>query len=510
MTVKYSCVMDQHPRFAQQALVWASSLLVYGGQAPDSLVIHAVGECASECRRVFDNWGIDIRIVQRFDERHAHSNKLTQLESTALHSADYVVLYDCDTAFCVDISPWIRGDCVRARIASWHGLPPARWQKVFQRAGLKLPAARVKPLRRGEETLPSYCSGCYIIPQPVFQKLREAWPRWDRWLLDRPGLIQPFGVFADQISFAMSCEELGLSVDYFPVELNLDTTHLPRGMHRKTEVHPLVLHYHRLDAKGFLRLTQVPSIDREIRKINDLIRVAKRVNFNKPSLLLLGGRQRASAVKKGGVGVADALGTSSQPQRFEYTGGWVRPAPELAAEEEQISAFPRTPRVQRPTSEPDVPVKPTERRIMSEISDSASSRELPVNKKEAIDAINRHYDQRMFSPNVRGHYDFHNYGYWLPNTRTRRTACENLMEELLSFIPRKEGTILDVACGKGATTRHLLKYYAPEQVTGINISKKQLQRCRVNAPGCKFLMMDATALTFGDNCFDNVICVEAA
>jgi MPBQ/MSBQ methyltransferase len=147
---------------------------------------------------------------------------------------------------------------------------------------------------------------------------------------------------------------------------------------------------------------------------------------------------------------------------------------------------------------------------MSEKSDSGSSREFPVNKKEAIHAINRLYDRRMFSPSVSGHYDFHNYGYWLPNTRTRRAASENLMDEVLSFLPRKEGTILDVACGKGATTRHLLKYYSPEQVTGINISKKQLQMCRVNAPGCKFLLMDATELAFGDNYFDNIICVEAA
>ncbi len=41
------------------------------------------------------------------------------------------------------------------------------------------------------------------------------------------------------------------------------------------------------------------------------------------------------------------------------------------------------------------------------------------------------------------------------------------MEKLMAFIPEKNGTILDVACGKGATTRYLLKYYTPENVTGI-------------------------------------------
>lgn len=130
-----------------------------------------------------------------------------------------------------------------------------------------------------------------------------------------------------------------------------------------------------------------------------------------------------------------------------------------------------------------------------------------------IMAINRHYDRGMFSLSARRRYggsDFHNYGYWEQATRTPREASENLMEKLLAFIPNKHGTILDVACGKGATTRHLLNYYAPKDVTGINISAKQLRRCRLNAPGVNFRLMSATAMTFPAESFNNIICVEAA
>ena len=63
---------------------------------------------------------------------------------------------------------------------------------------------------------------------------------------------------------------------------------------------------------------------------------------------------------------------------------------------------------------------------------------------------------------------------------------------------------------RAPTTRHLLNYYRPEDVVGINISKKQLETCKINAPGCKFLLMNATELAFDDHSFDNVICVEAA
>ena len=109
-----------------------------------------------------------------------------------------------------------------------------------------------------------------------------------------------------------------------------------------------------------------------------------------------------------------------------------------------------------------------------------------------------------------GYSGFINFGYWDEHTRDQREACENLMEKLLSFIPDKSGTILDVACGKGGTTRYLLRYYTPRNVTAINISERQLRSAKANAPGCSFYVMGATELGFSDGSFDNVLCVEAA
>jgi len=128
-------------------------------------------------------------------------------------------------------------------------------------------------------------------------------------------------------------------------------------------------------------------------------------------------------------------------------------------------------------------------------------------------AIIDHYNQSMYTPFADEYFggsDFANFGYWEPGITTQKQACENLMEKLLAGIPDKKGTMLDVASGKGATTRHLLSYYPPENVIGINISEKQLDTCRKNAPGVKFLPMSATTLEFEDCSFDNIICVEAA
>ena len=123
------------------------------------------------------------------------------------------------------------------------------------------------------------------------------------------------------------------------------------------------------------------------------------------------------------------------------------------------------------------------------------------------------YDSIMYDPLNRkyyGHSDFYNYGYWGKNTRGQEEACASLMEQLVELIPERRGTILDVACGKGATTHYLLRHFQPSNVVAINISEKQLQTARVNAPGCQYCCVDAVNLSFKNESFGNVICVEAA
>jgi ubiquinone/menaquinone biosynthesis C-methylase UbiE len=112
--------------------------------------------------------------------------------------------------------------------------------------------------------------------------------------------------------------------------------------------------------------------------------------------------------------------------------------------------------------------------------------------------------------NMYGKQEFFNVGYWDSETESQEESCVNLMEKLLSFIPDKIGNILDVGCGLGATTNYLLKYYSSADIVGINFSEKQLERCRVNAPNCNFMEMNAAEMKFEENQFDNIICVEAA
>ena len=127
--------------------------------------------------------------------------------------------------------------------------------------------------------------------------------------------------------------------------------------------------------------------------------------------------------------------------------------------------------------------------------------------------VTEHYDSLLYSRLAEEYFsgsDYANFGYWEPDTAGAREASENLVRRLLEFIPRQRGAILDVACGKGATTRHLLRHYSPAAITAINLSERQLETARANAPGCRFVLGDATDLPFADASFDDILCVEAA
>jgi len=121
------------------------------------------------------------------------------------------------------------------------------------------------------------------------------------------------------------------------------------------------------------------------------------------------------------------------------------------------------------------------------------------------------YRRRFVS---RGHESFHgggysNFGFWTSSTLVG-THGDALVDRLLDLAPSASGSVLDVACGQGGTTRRLASRFSPSKVTAVNLFHDQLRAARDRAPGCRFAQMDAARLAFVDDCFDVVICVEAA
>jgi MPBQ/MSBQ methyltransferase len=123
------------------------------------------------------------------------------------------------------------------------------------------------------------------------------------------------------------------------------------------------------------------------------------------------------------------------------------------------------------------------------------------------------YDRMMRGSNQRRYFEnsgYFNFGYWGAGAKSQREASEALVDQMVARIANRTGRILDVACGLGGSTKRLTQTYAPEMITGINISDAQIADARALAPSCTFQVMNATKLDLPDNHFDAVICIEAA
>lgn len=103
---------------------------------------------------------------------------------------------------------------------------------------------------------------------------------------------------------------------------------------------------------------------------------------------------------------------------------------------------------------------------------------------------------------------FRHCGFWRHRTKSPVQACENLVEEILSFLPDGRKHILEIGCGRGATTRAILKHLPEVSLTGIVKKKDELNSCRKRVPELTCHRMRGPRLKFRRGSFDCVISVE--
>jgi MPBQ/MSBQ methyltransferase len=106
--------------------------------------------------------------------------------------------------------------------------------------------------------------------------------------------------------------------------------------------------------------------------------------------------------------------------------------------------------------------------------------------------------------------DFWNYGLWDDLTADPRQASERLMDYLLAKLPPAPIRVLDVAFGKGESTRRLCSIVGEQNVVGINIATDQVNAARKRQVNCELHVMDAAQMYFENDSFDVVLCIEAA
>lgn len=76
-----------------------------------------------------------------------------------------------------------------------------------------------------------------------------------------------------------------------------------------------------------------------------------------------------------------------------------------------------------------------------------------------------------------------------------------LLDDFISRIPQL-GHVLDAGCGNGAYSRYLSNKF---KVIGVDISEKQIELARQNAPNAEFICEDFTKIKFPNEYFDGIL-----
>jgi ubiquinone/menaquinone biosynthesis C-methylase UbiE len=112
---------------------------------------------------------------------------------------------------------------------------------------------------------------------------------------------------------------------------------------------------------------------------------------------------------------------------------------------------------------------------------------------------------------------YRNVGYWKDGETDLDNASEALVQlagDSLQLNPSDR--LLDVGFGYGDQDLYLLEHFQPRDITGINITRSQLEfaRKRVSDRGLSdrihYQLASATAIPFEDNTFDKVLALECS
>ena len=242
--VLYSCVLDAVPAMYQQVMTWAWTAIDLAGVEPSQLVVHGVEGCDEQVRRHLEDLGVTWVPVARFPYGTAMCNKLAQLESEVLQTAEGLALTDCDLAWLLPVDETLCEGRPHAKVVDVANPPLEVLATLALEAGF--PDVRLARVSLGgAPTLYDNCNGgLYCLSSEWLERLREPWPRWLRWVGERGEQLGPYAKHMFQVSFALAMQASGHHVEHLPLEYNCPT-HVTSYGEARFDGPIRALHYHR-------------------------------------------------------------------------------------------------------------------------------------------------------------------------------------------------------------------------------------------------------------------------
>ncbi|WP_394235927.1 hypothetical protein [Niallia oryzisoli] len=243
-----SCVGEDTSPYHRKILNLFKTIKVFGGElGNEKLVANFVGSIKKDVKTKLEDIGVNVRIVQPFDSRSPHCNKLRMLEME--DDYDVLIALDCDTVVVRDFTREINPKFFQAKPVNNDPLSIRQWEGLFSYFNLDCPKKRVETTGVKQlVTIPYFNSGVLAIPKKYVSQLRDAWGKYARLLMDnyhKMGQIGKYKYFADQHALSLALADQKIPYKEFPVEMNFSTPIKMKPKFLPHKMHPYILHYHK-------------------------------------------------------------------------------------------------------------------------------------------------------------------------------------------------------------------------------------------------------------------------
>lgn len=222
-TYSLCCVVDRHPRFHVELVLWAICVGRHLRHRARPVVYAVGGHLPSDLAGWLAGRNFEIRALTPPVPAAPHCNKIGPFLDH--HETDFTVVCDTDLFFIADPGIYLRAPRFKAAPNN-HALPPSRvFKSILEGCGLQ---RRYRPglsLFAGpdgtrETHVNNVSAGIVAAPRHRTGELARTWRKWALWLIENRSLLEAWGVHVDQVGFALALEELAEDVEFFPPQVN--------------------------------------------------------------------------------------------------------------------------------------------------------------------------------------------------------------------------------------------------------------------------------------------------
>lgn len=250
------------------------TLKSYGGKLRNATFIACfINSLDEKVALELSYYGVKTEIVNVFDPRSPHSNKVRLLDID--EKFDILVALDCDIAVTKDFSKMLSRKFFRAKPVDGDPMGMDRWNKLFSFFDLDTPNPTYVTSFTRENIIPYFNSGVLLIPKQFINILSKTWKKYIVSLLDsyeELGDIAERRFFTDQFALSLALAESKIPIKELDLSMNFPTHIQVHSSFNPDKVDPFILHYHgNVEQNGKLKSTNYAKPDVSILKVNAIL-----------------------------------------------------------------------------------------------------------------------------------------------------------------------------------------------------------------------------------------------